>query len=398
MKLRTLEDIETEDRRVLVRCDLNLTLDEDGVPFDLSRVERLIPTVTDLSSRGARILLASHFGRPNGREDPDFSLSRIVDPLGETLHVEEIAIVPDCIGKTAEQVSRSLSPGGIALLENLRFHPGEEANTLEFATSLARLADAFVNDAFSVAHREHASIATLPTLLPSAAGRAFATEIEMLDKIIGRSGEAVMAIVGGSKVSTKIAALRNLVSQVDALAVGGAMANTFLAARGYDLAESLVEETMLDEARAIEKVAETSNCELLLPVDAVVAEEIAPDAETQEVEIDSVPAGHRVLDIGSATCDIFGNRLVGTRKLVWSGPLGLWEIPPFDRGTSVLARTAALLTRSGQLVSVAGGGDTVAALNRASLSGGFSYVSLAGSAFLQWLEGENLPGLVPLTV
>lgn len=398
MKLRTIDSLELGERRALVRCDLNLTLDGDGVPVDASRVERLKPTVAELARRGARILLASHFGRPRGRPDPDLSLSRIVDPIGEILGAEEIAIVPDCVGATAEAVSRDLAPGGIALLENLRFHPGEEANDPSFAGALARLGDAYVNDAFSAAHRRHASVVGVPALLPAAAGRAVETEVAMLDRVLGGAGPegGSMAIVGGAKVATKIAAFRHLAARVDAIAVGGAMANTFLAARGHDLRDSLVEESMVGEARSILEAAEAEGCEMLLPVDAVAAREAAPGAEAREVPVDAVPGGHRVLDIGPETCDLYGNRLAGVRFLVWSGPLGLWEIPPFDRGTAVIGRTAALLTRGGALVSVAGGGDTAAALNHAGLAGGFSYVSVAGGAFLQWLEGRTLPGLAPL--
>lgn len=398
MNLRTLDTLELEERRALVRCDLNLTLDPDGVPTDVSRVERLVPTVTELVQKGARILLASHFGRPNGKPDPEFSIARLVDPVAETLAVEEIAVVADCVGDTAEAVSRDLAPGGIALLENLRFHPGEEANDPAFAGELARLGDVYVNDAFSVAHREHASVVGVPALLPAAAGRALETEVSMLAEVLGGTDPegGAMAIVGGAKVSTKLGTFRHLVSRVRAIAVGGAMANTFLAARGIDVRDSLVEETMLDEARSVLEAAEAAGCEMLLPVDAVVARKVAPRVETREVPVDSIPEGHRILDVGPDTCDLFGNRLVTVRSVIWCGPLGLCELPPFDRGTEMIARTVALLTRGGALVSVAGGGDTVAALNHASLAGGFSYVSVAGGAFLQWLEGRALPGLAPL--
>lgn len=398
MNLRTIDSLELEERRALVRCDLNLTLGDDGAPLDASRVERLLPTVTELGRRGARILLASHFGRPGGRPDPELSLARLVDPVGELLGAEEIAVVADCVGDTAVAVSRDLAPGGIALLENLRFHPGEEANDPAFAGELARLGDVYVNDAFSVAHREHASVVGVPALLPAAAGRAVEAEVGMLGKVLGGidPGGGTMAIVGGAKVSTKIAALRHLAARVKAIAVGGAMANTFLAARGLDLRDSLVEESMLGEARAVLEAAEAEGCEMMLPVDAVVAREAAPGAETREVPVDAVPEGHRILDVGPDTCDLYGNRLASVRSLVWSGPLGLCEVPPFDRGTAVIARTAALLTRGGALVSVAGGGDTAAALNRTGTAGGFSYVSVAGGAFLQWLEGRTLPGLAPL--
>ncbi len=396
MKLRSLDSIPWEGRRAFVRCDLNIVFYPDGTPSDISRIERLKPTVAELVARGAKVILASHLGRPGGEVDLDLSLTQLVDPLGETLGVEEIALLGDCVGETIEAITRDLQPGGIALLENLRFHPGEESNDPEFAAALARLGDAYVNDAFSVAHREHASVVGVPHHLEAVAGRALETEVDMLGRILDSGDGAVMAIVGGSKVSSKIVALRNLVSRVDALAVGGAMANTFLAAGGLDLGESLMEPEMFDEARAIADAASRSGCDLLLPVDVVVADAAGTEEEPQVVAVDQVPAGQRVLDIGPETCDVYGNRLTTVQTLLWSGPLGLYEVPPFDQGTAVVARTAAMLTRGGVLTSVAGGGDTAAALSHLSMGGGFSYVSVAGSAFLRWIEGRSLPGLSPL--
>lgn len=394
MKLRTLDSISWEGQRALVRCDLNIAFRPDGTPADVSRMERLRPTIAELVGRGAKVVLASHLGRPGGTVDPDLSLTQLVEPLGETLGVEEIALLGDCAGDTIEAITRDMQPGGIALLENLRFHPGEEANDPEFAVALARLGDAYINDAFSVAHREHASVVGVPRHLDSVAGRAFETEVDMLGRALDAGDGSVMAIVGGSKVSSKIVALRNLVGRVDALAVGGAMANTFLAAQGLDLGKSLVEPEMFDEARAIIEAASRSGCELMLPVDVVVSDDAA--AEPQVVRADQVPSGQRVYDIGPETCDAYGNRLTTVQTLLWSGPLGLYEVAPFDQGTAVVGRTAAMLTRGGVLTSVAGGGDTAAALSRLSLGGGFSYVSVAGSAFLRWVEGRSLPGLLPL--
>lgn len=396
MKLRSLDSVPWEGRRALVRCDLNIALYADGTPSDVSRIERLKPTVAELVARGAKVVLASHFGRPGGKVDMDLSLMHLADPLGDTLGVEEIALLGDCVGETIEAITRDLQPGGVALLENLRFRPGEESNDPEFAAALARLGDVYVNDAFSVAHREHASVVGVPNHLEAVAGRAFETEVDMLGRVLDSRDGAVMAIVGGSKVSSKIVALRNLVSRVSVLAVGGAMANTFLAAAGHDLGESLVEPEMFDEARAIADAASRSGCDLLLPVDVVVADAVATDAEPRVVAVDQVPAGQRVLDIGPETCDVYGDRLTTVQTLLWSGPLGLYEVAPFDQGTAVVARTAAMLTRGGVLTSVAGGGDTAAALSHLSMGGGFSYVSVAGSAFLRWIEGRSLPGLVPL--
>ena len=396
MKLRSLDSVPWEGRRALVRCDLNIALYADGTPSDVSRIERLKPTVAELVARGAKVVLASHFGRPGGKVDMDLSLMHLADPLGDTLGVEEIALLGDCVGETIEAITRDLQPGGVALLENLRFRPGEESNDPEFAAALARLGDVYVNDAFSVAHREHASVVGVPNHLEAVAGRAFETEVDMLGRALDSRDGAVMAIVGGSKVSSKIVALRNLVSRVSVLAVGGAMANTFLAAAGHDLGESLVEPEMFDEARAIADAASRSGCDLLLPVDVVVADAVATDAEPRVVAVDQVPAGQRVLDIGPETCDVYGDRLTTVQTLLWSGPLGLYEVAPFDQGTAVVARTAAMLTRGGVLTSVAGGGDTAAALSHLSMGGGFSYVSVAGSAFLRWIEGRSLPGLVPL--
>ncbi len=394
MKLRPLDSVAWAERRALVRCDLNVAVDGNGALLDAARIERLKPTVAALVTRGARVILASHLGRPGGTVDPELSMTRLVEPLGDALGVEEIALLGDCVGETIESVSRGLQPGGIALLENLRFHPGEEANDPAFAAALARVGDAYVNDAFSVAHRAHASVVGVPRHLEAVAGRALETEVDMLRRVLDADDGDVMAVVGGAKVSSKIVALRALVAQVDSLAVGGAMANTFLAARGLDLGRSRVETGMLDEARGVMDAAAHAACELLLPTDVVVA--TGPDAEPSVVDVDRVRGEQQVLDIGPATRDLFGNRLASVRTLLWSGPLGRYEVPPFDQGTAVVGRTAAVLTRGGALTSVAGGGDTAAALNRLSLGGGFSYVSVAGSAFLRWIEGRTLPGLLPL--
>src|SRR5579875_3135461 len=356
---RTLEDLDCRGKRVLLRADLNVPL-QDGAVTDATRIERLVPTIEALAKQGARIVVLSHFGRPRGRPDPAFSLQALVQPLSRAIG-RPVAFAEDCIGEPARRVVAALRPGEVALLENLRFHPGEEANDPGFARALAELGDVYVDDAFSAAHRAHASIATLPRLLPAAAGLSMQAELEALAAALERPARPVLALVGGAKVSTKLDLLRFLIGKVEVLAIGGAMANTLLFARGVAVGRSLCERDMVAAARRLFEEARERGCRVLLPEDAG-----------------------------------FAAALEEARTLVWNGPLGAFETPPFDAGTTAVARKAAALTGEGRLLSVAGGGDTVAALARAGVEGALSYVSTAGGAFLEWLEGRELPGVAAL--
>jgi phosphoglycerate kinase len=395
-RFRTLDELDVGGRRVLLRVDLNVPVDDDHMVTDDTRIQRLVPTLTELAERGARTILMSHFGRPKGRRNEEMSLRFLAMPLSQVLDGADIAVVGDCVGAGAEAAVASLRPGAYALLENLRFHPGEEANDDAFADKLARLGDVYVNDAFSVSHRAHASVVGLPARLPHAAGRLMQEELDALEKALGDPERPVMAIVGGAKVSTKLALLGNLIEKVDILAIGGGMANTFLNAQGVDVGRSLHEADMAREALAILSKADSAACEIILPVDAAVR--AAPDSTDppRTVMIDSVPTDAMILDIGPDTTDLIDNRIPDCRTVIWNGPVGLFETPPFDTATVMLARTTAAMTRSGALISVAGGGDTVAALVHAGAEAGFSYVSTAGGAFLEWLEGRPLPGVVAL--
>ena len=390
-----LTDLDVGGRKVLLRLDLNMPLDEDGAIADDTRLRRSTQTLRNLVERGARTVLLSHLGRPGGKPDAALSLAPLAGALSHRLGID-IIFAADCLGATAEGVAEALAPGELALFENLRFHPGEEANDGAFAAKLAASGEAYVNDAFSVAHRAHASVVGLPALLPHAAGLAMAGELEALEAALGSPARPLMAIVGGAKVSTKLALLANLVTKADTLAIGGAMANTFLAASGVDVGASLVEPDLLGAARAILADAKAAGCEILLPVDAMVAERLAPGIETRVAAIDAIPAATMILDIGPETADRIANRIPDSRTVLWNGPVGAFEVPPFDAATVLLARTTAALTRAGALVSVAGGGDTLAALARAGTEGGFSYVSTAGGAFLEWVAGKTLPGVAAL--
>ncbi len=393
MGLKTIENVDLSGKIVLLRCDLNVPIDENGEISDISRIERLIPTVKFLSSRGAKIALLSHFGRPNGKFNENLSLGFVSEYLAEIFQAEEIVVIPDCIGRVAKQVLQDLSEGGIALLENLRFYKGEELNSKKFCNDLANLGDIFVNDAFSVSHRKHASVYGISKLLPSYAGLALQLEIEMLEKVLKGSEPPTIGIVGGSKVSTKLNLLRNLMEKMKYIAIGGGMANTFLAAKGVNIGASFYEKSMLKDALQICKKAEKLGCEIILPVDAVVANKIEHGVDTEMVDIDNIASDKMILDIGNKTIDLICSAIANSKTLLWNGPLGVFEVPPFDHSTSSCALTVAMLTRAGGLVSVAGGGDTVSALNNAEASGGFSYVSVAGGAFLEWIEGKTLPGI-----
>src|SRR5215472_11651032 len=394
-KFRTLDEIDVRGKRVLLRADLNVPV-KDGAVTDPTRIERLAPTIEALIAKGAKAIVMSHFGRPKGEPDPAFSLRPLVEPLKKAIGGRDVAFAADCIGDEAKRVVAELRPGQVALLENLRFHKGEEANSPEFARSLAELGDVYVDDAFSAAHRAHASIAALAHLLPAAAGKLMEAELAALTAALESPARPVLALVGGAKVSTKLDLLRFVIGKVDVLAIGGAMANTLLFAEGTEIGRSLCERDMADNARKLLALARERNCRVILPEDAVVAVRLAPGTETRTIGVDAVPDDMMILDIGPKTVARIGAALEDVRTLVWNGPLGAFETPPFDQATVVLAKKVAELTQAGEFLSVAGGGDTVAALAMAGLTDQLSYVSTAGGAFLEWLEGRELPGVAAL--
>ncbi|HXP12073.1 MAG TPA: phosphoglycerate kinase [Stellaceae bacterium] len=391
----TLDDLDAKGKRVLVRADLNVPV-KDGRVIDQTRISRLAPTIRELAEKGARVVVISHFGRPKGKPDPALSLKPIAQPLSEALGRRHVAFAEDCIGPRAKAAVDGLKPGEIALLENLRFHKEEESNDKVFAKALASLADVYVDDAFSCAHRAHASVEAVAHLLPAYAGRLMEAELKALSAALEHPQHPVAAIVGGAKVSTKLAMLHFLAAKVQFLIIGGAMANTLLLAEGRGVGKSLVERDLLDEARRLRGEAEQTSCELILPVDAVVAKELKPGVAVQTVSIGQVPEDSMILDIGPRTTALIAEKLASCRTLVWNGPLGAFETKPFDQGTTAVALRAADLTQEGKLLSVAGGGDTVAALKAASVKGKLTYVSAAGGAFLEWLEGRDLPGIQAL--
>ena len=393
-RFKTLDDLQMTGKRVLVRADLNVPM-KDGRVTDTTRIDRLAPTLTELAGKGARVVVLSHFGRPKGGPDEANSLKHLVAPLSKALG-RQVAFASDCIGPDAEKIVAGLKDGDIALLENLRFHKGEEANDADFADALAKLGDLYVDDAFSAAHRAHASIDALAKRRPAAAGRLMQAELEALSKGLENPQRPLAAIVGGAKVSTKLDLLGNLVGKVDVLAIGGGMANTFLAAKGVAIGRSLAERDMAETAREIMKKAEARNCRIVLPVDAVVAAELKDGVATMTVAIEAVPADRMILDVGPKSAEALAKLLAECRTLVWNGPLGAFETKPFDAATARVARAAADLTQAGRLNSVGGGGDTAAALAAAGVEDRFSYVSTAGGAFLEWLEGKTLPGVAAL--
>jgi phosphoglycerate kinase len=391
---RTLDDLDPKGKRVLLRADLNVPM-KDGKVGDATRIERLAPTIRELADRGARVVVMSHFGRPKGKPEAAYSLKPLVAPLAEAIG-RPVAFAEDCVGPAAERAVAALKPGDVALLENLRFHAEEEKNDPAFATRLAALGDLYVNDAFSAAHRAHASTAALAHLLPAAAGRLMQAELEALGAALETPKRPVAALIGGAKVSTKLDLLTFITGKVDLLVIGGAMANTLLFAQGVGVGKSLCERDMADTARRIIDQARQAKCELLLPIDGVVARELKAGAPSEAVAIDRVPPDAMILDIGPRTVQAVSRRLAECRTLVWNGPVGAFETPPFDAGTTALAKRVAALTGEGRLLSVAGGGDTVAALAHAGVIEQLSYVSTAGGAFLEWLEGRELPGVAAL--
>ena len=391
----TLDDLEPAGKRVLVRLDLNVPMD-GGKVGDMTRIERSAPTVRELSERGARVVVLAHFGRPKGERKPELTLAPVARAFAEVLG-RDVAFAADCIGPDAASVVDSLSNGGVAMLENVRFHAGEEKNDPAFVQALAALGDIYVNDAFSAAHRAHASTEGLAHALPAAAGRLMEAELVALNSALGDPARPVAALVGGAKVSSKLDVLTNLIDKVDTLIIGGGMANTFLYAQGKEIGASLCEKDLADTARDIMAKAKANGCAILLPKDATIAREFKAGAASEVVTADACPADAMILDIGLDAIEELEGRLAETKTLVWNGPMGAFEVEPFDRGTNAVARAAAAATRAGNMVTVAGGGDTVAALAKAGVVDQFSYVSTAGGAFLEWLEGKELPGVAALT-
>ena len=394
---KTLDDLPEDlaGKRVLVRVDLNVPMDGASVADD-TRLRAILPTVLDLSERRAIVLLLSHFGRPKGQVRPDMSTAQLVMPMSR-LTGRSVRFVEDCQGPEAQRGISTMLPGNIGILENTRFHSREEKNDPELAKGMAALADFYVNDAFSAAHRAHASTEGVAHLLPSFAGRAMEAELKALERALGDPERPVAAVVGGAKVSTKLAVLGHLVGRVDHLIIGGGMANTVLAARGIDVGKSLCEHDLTSEANAIMDRADDAGCTVHLPYDVVVAKEFAPNPPSvRTCNVHEIAPDEMILDVGPAAVEALSDVLKTCRTLVWNGPLGAFETPPFDAATVALARTAAALTKEGSLVSVAGGGDTVAALNVAGVTEDFSFVSTAGGAFLEWMEGRTLPGVAAL--
>ncbi len=395
-KLKTIDDADVVGKRVLVRADLNVPM-QAGVISDATRIERFLPTVRELTKRGARVVIMTHFGRPGGQVDPSLSLAPVAEKVAELLPGTKVSFAPDCIGEKAEAVVASLSNGDVAVLENLRFHKGETDNDPAFIAELVALGDLYVSDAFSTSHRAHASTEGIARHLPSFAGPLMMLEVNALKTALEAPKRPVAAVVGGAKVSTKIQLLTNLVNKVDMVIVGGGMANTFLFAQGVQVGKSLCEPDYIETVEEILGRAAESGCKIVLPTDVVVSAEFAEGAPSDVVDVHSVPEDKMILDAGPQSVAGLVEKLSSCKTLVWNGPLGAFEISPFGEGTFALARAAAQATIEGQLTTIAGGGDTVAALNSANVTDDFTYVSTAGGAFLEWLEGRALPGVVALT-
>ncbi len=389
-KFRTLDHVDVKGKRVLVRVDLNVPV-ENGVVSDATRIERAAHAITEIADKGGKVILLSHFGRPKGR-DPKQSLKPVAAEVAHVLK-RPVKFVDDCIGEAAERAVAAMKPGDILCLENTRFHPGEEKNDPAFVAQLAKLGDIWVNDAFSAAHRAHASTEGLGHLLPAYAGRSLQAELEALGKALDHPARPVAAIVGGAKISSKLDLLGNLLQKVEVLIIGGAMANTFLLALNKPVGKSLVERDLVDTARKIMDEAKAAKREIVLPVDAIVAKKFEANAPSRAVDLDAVGDDDMILDIGPKSVERVVSVLARVKTLVWNGPFGAFEMEPFDNGTIEVAEAAAELTEAGKLVSVAGGGDTVAALNVAGVVDRFTYVSAAGGAFLEWMEGKALPGV-----
>ncbi|MEP2704312.1 MAG: phosphoglycerate kinase [Roseibium sp.] len=395
MAFKTLDDLsDLSGKRVLVRVDLNVPM-KDGKVTDTTRIERVLPTIRELSEKGAKVILLAHFGRPKGQVVPSMSLAPVAPAVAELLG-KPVAFATDCMSEPAKTAVDAMQNGDVLLLENTRFHPCEEKNGEGFAKSIAENGDIYVNDAFSTAHRAHTTTEALARQLPAYAGRTMQAELEALGSALSEPKRPVLAVVGGAKVSSKIDLLENLVSKVDMLVIGGGMANTFMAAQGINVGKSLCEHDLADTANRIMAAAKIANCEIVLPADAVVAKEFKAGADNETVPLDAIPADGMMLDVGAASIDVVKSKIDAAKTLVWNGPLGAFEIAPFDKATVAAAQHAAENTKAGKLNSVAGGGDTVAALNHAGAAESFSYVSTAGGAFLEWLEGKELPGVKAL--
>ena len=388
--VRTLDQADVKGKRVLLRVDLNVPM-ENGKVTDATRIERIAPTIAEIADKGGKVILLAHFGRPKG-PDPKESLRPVAAAVSKVIG-RPVAFAEDCIGDKAESAVAAMKAGDILCLENTRFHKGEENNDPAFVEALARLGDIWVNDAFSAAHRAHASTEGLGHKLPAYAGRTMQAELDALSKALEVPQKPVIAIVGGAKVSTKLVLLENLIGKVQGLVIGGAMANTFLHAQGFNVGKSLVERDMADTARRVMEKAEQKGCAIILPVDAIVAYHFAANAPSHAYGVDAIPSDGMILDIGPQSMERVKGAIDDARTLVWNGPFGAFELPPFERATVEAARYAAERTKAGKLVSVAGGGDTVAALNMAGVTDNLTYVSTAGGAFLEWMEGKPLPGV-----
>lgn len=394
-EFRSIDDADVTGKRVLVRVDMNVPM-RDGVITDTNRIDRVLPSIRALAAKGAKVIILSHFDRPKGKRVPEMSLRPVAEKMDELLQAADVRFLDDCIGAEVEAAVGALENGEVLFLENLRFHPGEEANDPDFTKAIAALGDIYVNEAFSSSHRAHASIEAITRELPSYAGYLVAAEIDALSRALEVPQRPVAAVVGGAKVSTKISVLTNLVTKFDCVIIGGGMANTFLHAQGIDVGKSLCEQDFADTARDIMKKAEQAGCEIMLPRDAVVAREFAAGVPSEVCAIDAIPADAMILDVGPKSIQALSGKLDKLKTLLWNGPLGAFEIEPFGEGTFALARRAAQLTKDGKLITIAGGGDTVSALNAAGVGKDFTYVSTAGGAFLEWLEGKELPGVAAL--
>jgi phosphoglycerate kinase len=394
MTFKTLDGVDLRGKRALVRVDFNVPM-ADGAITDDTRLRAALPTIEKLRAGGARVILLAHFDRPKGKRVDSMSLAPVVAPLAALIGAP-VAFADDCIGPAADTAVAAMADGAVLLLENLRFHAGEEANDAAFAAALASNGDLYVDDAFSAAHRAHASTEALAHRLPAYAGEAMRRELEALEAALGNPRRPVLGIVGGSKVSTKLDLLKNLVEKLDALAIGGGMANTFLFAQGHDVAASFCEKDLAATAREIMDLARASHCELLLPIDIAVAERMQAGAPSRTCDLDAIHPAERILDAGPRTVARLTEAMDQARTLIWNGPLGVFEIPPFDAATTAAARHAGALARAGKLIAVAGGGDTVSALHNARAIDDFTFVSTAGGAFLEWMEGKTLPGVAAL--
>jgi phosphoglycerate kinase len=395
MSWTTLNQMDLYGKRVLTRVDLNVPM-VDGKIADATRIEKIVPTINEIIKKGGTPILLAHMGRPKGKRYQNLSLSQLQEEL-ETYFKSKVIFVADCIGPSVETALKIVKKGEIILLENIRFYPEEEKNDPKFAASLAALADLFCNDAFSVAHRAHASTTGLAKYLPSCAGKLMENELKALESVLDQPKRPVVTVVGGAKISTKIALIENLIEQVDSIIIGGAMANTFLFSKGFSVGRSLVEESLKPTALRILNKAEKYSCEIILPTDLVIAKELSENTPTLVVSAKKCPEKYMILDAGPSTVDNIQKSINSAKTLLWNGPLGAFEVTPFDLATSQAAKFASQKTNNGDLISVAGGGDTVAALNKAGVTDSFTYVSTAGGAFLEWLEGKELPGVVCLT-